>query len=101
MHNLYSCMILSLVAFSLTCFLPLQATLAAESLTTAPKAGNETGIGVILDQTSRPGKEAKVVIELAVQDFNIKNDQPLVLYLKNSRNKHVQAVIADHNIILK
>ncbi|KAJ0530630.1 putative periplasmic binding protein-like I [Helianthus annuus] len=99
MHNLYSCMILSLVAFSLTCFLPLQATLAAKILTTAPKAGNETGVGVILDQTSRPGKEAKVAIELAVQDFNIKIDQPLVLYLKNSRNKHVQAVAAAKELV--
>ncbi|KAI7750409.1 hypothetical protein M8C21_013426, partial [Ambrosia artemisiifolia] len=92
-------LILFLVAFSLPCFLLLQPTIATESLTATPKAGNETAIGVILDQTSRPGKEAKVAIELAIQDFNIKTDKPLVLYLKNSLNKPVHAVLAAKELI--
>ncbi|KAI7754654.1 hypothetical protein M8C21_030933 [Ambrosia artemisiifolia] len=99
MHNVYNHLILSLVASSLTCFLLLQSTLVTGSLTSVSKGGNETGIGVILDQTSRPGKEAKVAIELAIQDFNIKTDQPLVLYVKNSRNKPVHAVIAAKELI--
>ncbi|KAJ0700876.1 putative periplasmic binding protein-like I [Helianthus annuus] len=99
MHNVSGYLILSLVAFSLPCFLLLQATIATGSLVTLPKAGNETGIGVILDQTSRPGKEAKVAIELAIQDFNINTDQPLVLHLKNSRNKPGHAFIAAKELI--
>ncbi|XP_076924199.1 glutamate receptor 2.2-like [Bidens hawaiensis] len=93
MHNV-NYLILSLFAFSLPCFLLLQATLATGSLTTCLKAGNEYGVGVILDQTSRPGKEAKVAIELAIQEFNMKANQSLVLYLKNSRNKPVHATLA-------
>ncbi|KAI3803510.1 hypothetical protein L1987_31663 [Smallanthus sonchifolius] len=95
MHTFYSYLILSLVASSLSCFL-LQAT---GSLTSVPKARNETRVGVILDQTSRPGKEAKVAIELAIQDFNSKTDQPLVLYIQNSRNKPVHAAIAAKELI--
>ena len=58
---------------------------------------NETGIvkiGVILAQTSRPGKETKVSIEIAIQDFNIKTNRSLVLYLQNSLNKPSRAAFA-------
>ncbi|KAI3774958.1 hypothetical protein L1987_49523 [Smallanthus sonchifolius] len=95
MHTFYSYLILSLLTFSLPCFL-LQAT---GSLTSVPKARNETRVGAILDQTSRLGKEAKVAIEIAIQDFNSKTDQPLVLYLQNSRNKPVHAAIAAKELI--
>ncbi|KAL8235413.1 hypothetical protein R6Q59_021513 [Mikania micrantha] len=92
MHNFYNFLIiLCFIAFSLPCFL-LQATGSLE-------AGNETGIGAILDQTSRPGKETKVAIELAIQDFNSKTDKPFVLYLQNSQNKPFRAVIAAKELI--
>ncbi|XP_076882529.1 glutamate receptor 2.2-like [Bidens hawaiensis] len=92
-------LILSLAAFSLPCFLLLQATMATGSLTTTPTARNETGIGAILDLTSRPGKEAKVAFELAIHDLNIKTDQWLALYLKNSPNKPVHAAVAAKELI--
>ncbi|KAK1416726.1 hypothetical protein QVD17_25842 [Tagetes erecta] len=98
MHNFYTYLILSLLVFLLPCFL-LQATPLAGSPTTMPKPRNETRIGAILDQTSRPGKETKVAIELAIQDFNNKTDHPLVLYLQNSRNKPVHAAIAAKELI--
>ncbi|GKG35179.1 hypothetical protein Tco_0440333, partial [Tanacetum coccineum] len=81
MHNFASYLI-SLVAFSLSLFL-LQA-----SLTT----GSITSIGVILDETSRPGKEAKVAIEIAIQDFNNKTNQPSVLNLHNFQNPFRAAI---------
>ncbi|PWA35751.1 ionotropic glutamate receptor, metazoa, Periplasmic binding protein-like I [Artemisia annua] len=88
MHNFASYLIF-LVAFVFPLFL-LQA-----SLTT----GSITSIGVILDQTSRPGKEAKVAIEIAIQDFNNKTNQPSVLYIHNSKNKPVRAAIAAKELI--
>ena len=60
MHSC-ACYLVSLVAFSMLWFL-LQASVITANFS----------IGVILDQTSRPGKEAKVAIEIAIQDFNIK-----------------------------
>ena len=83
MHN-FASYLMFLVAFVFPLFL-LQA-----SLTT----GSITSIGVILDQTSRPGKEAKVAIEIAIQDFNNKSNQPSVLYIHNFKNKPVRAAIA-------
>ncbi|XP_071715075.1 glutamate receptor 2.1-like [Rutidosis leptorrhynchoides] len=69
---------------------------------TVPEVVNKTGVarvGAILDHTSRPGKEAKIAIELAMQEFNIKNNQSAVLYLQNSRNKPVHAAFAAKQLI--
>ncbi|KAI3789559.1 hypothetical protein L2E82_02358 [Cichorium intybus] len=87
MHN-FARYLITLPAFSMLWFL-LQASLIT---------GNFT-IGAILDLTSRPGKEAKVAIEIAIQDFNIKTNQTLVLYLQNSRNKPLHAAIAAKELI--
>ncbi|KAJ9538517.1 hypothetical protein OSB04_031250 [Centaurea solstitialis] len=97
MHKFKSYLILSLVAFLLPCFL-----LTAGSLDVSPEVRNEAGIariGVILGQTSRSGKEAKVSIEIAIQDFKIETNRSLVLYLKNSQNKPSRAVIAAKELI--
>ncbi|KAD6794514.1 hypothetical protein E3N88_05410 [Mikania micrantha] len=56
-------------------------------------------IGAILDQTSRAGKEAKVAIEIAVQDINNETNLPMVLYLQNSRSKPIHAAIAAKKLI--
>ncbi|KAL8189245.1 hypothetical protein R6Q57_028811 [Mikania cordata] len=56
-------------------------------------------IGAILDQTSRAGKEAKVAIEIAVQDINNETSLPMVLYLQNSRSKPIHAAIAAKKLI--
>nr|KAJ0203647.1 hypothetical protein LSAT_V11C500274800 [Lactuca sativa] len=87
MYSSASCLI-SLVAFSMLWFL-LQASVMSANFS----------IGVILDQASRPGKEAKVAIEIAIQDFNIKTNQTSVLYLQNSRNKPLHAAIAAKHLI--
>ncbi|KAI3789558.1 hypothetical protein L2E82_02357 [Cichorium intybus] len=89
MQKFNSYIILFFLAFWSPCFL-LQA-----------KLENGTSIGAILDQTSRPGKEAKVAIEIAIQDFNIKTNQTSVLYIQNSRNKPGQAAIAAKHLIDK
>ncbi|GJW78979.1 glutamate receptor 2.8-like protein, partial [Tanacetum coccineum] len=79
----------SYLIFSLLpCYL-LQATLTTGS-NTVVSDGEITRIGVILDQTLRAGKEAKVSIEMAVQDLNIEISYYKVLSLKNS---HVHAAI--------
>ncbi|PWA38284.1 Extracellular ligand-binding receptor [Artemisia annua] len=87
--NNFASYLIFLVAFVFPLFL-LHA-----SLTT----GSITSIGVILDQTSRPGKEAKVAIEIAIQDFNNKSNQPSVLYIHNSKNKPVRAAISAKELI--
>ncbi|GJS37149.1 glutamate receptor 2.8-like protein [Tanacetum coccineum] len=101
MHKFNTYLMLSLVAFLFPCLL-LQATVTTGSLTTDPEDGNETAthrIGVILDQTSRVGKEAKVAIEIAIQDFYNETNQHSVLFYKNSRSKAVHAGIAAKELI--
>ncbi|XP_024979232.1 glutamate receptor 2.8-like [Cynara cardunculus var. scolymus] len=102
MHSFISYLILSLVAFWLPCFL-LQAAVATGSLIKPPELlRNETGItgiGVILGQTSRPGKETKVSIEIAIQDFNIKANWSSVLYFQNSLNKPSRTAFAVKELI--
>lgn len=74
-----------LVTFSSRWCLP-QASLTTEK--------GLTRIGVILDQASTPGKEAKVAIEIAIQEFNNETNQSSVLYLQSSRSKPTHAAIA-------
>ncbi|KAI7750408.1 hypothetical protein M8C21_013425 [Ambrosia artemisiifolia] len=99
MHYLTTYLIF-LVSFCSPLFLDLQALPTNEKLI---KVRNEKGtftrIGVILDQTSRRGKEAKVAIEIAVQDFNNEADHPSVFYLQNSRGKPIHAAIAAKELI--
>ncbi|XP_071704156.1 glutamate receptor 2.8-like [Rutidosis leptorrhynchoides] len=60
-----------------------------------------TRIGAILDQTTRAGKEAKVSIEIAVQDFNKEmNNADSLLHLQNYvQTKFVHAAIAANDLI--
>ncbi|PWA42969.1 Extracellular ligand-binding receptor [Artemisia annua] len=78
MHNFTSYLIFSL----LPCYL-LQATITTGSHTVASD-GEITRIGAILDQTLRAGKEAKVSIEMAVQDLNIEINYYKVFSLENN-----------------
>ncbi|PWA69700.1 ionotropic glutamate receptor, metazoa, Periplasmic binding protein-like I [Artemisia annua] len=101
MHKFNTYLMLSLVVFLFPCLL-LQATLTTGSLTTVPEDGNETRIdriGVIFDKTSRAGKEAKVAIEIAIEDFNNETNQHSVLYYKTSRSKAAHAAIAAKELI--
>ncbi|KAJ0530625.1 putative periplasmic binding protein-like I [Helianthus annuus] len=87
-----------LVTFSAPWFLDLQALPTTENLNIRYEKGF-TRIGVILDQTSRPGKEAKVAIEIAIEHFNNETDHPFVLYLQNSRGKPIHAAIAAKELV--
>ena len=53
-------------------------------------------VGVILDGKTRVSKEAKVGIEMALDDFNSKTNQSLVLQLqvRNSQSKPWLAALA-------
>ncbi|KAJ0530618.1 hypothetical protein HanHA89_Chr10g0391841 [Helianthus annuus] len=55
-------------------------------------------IGATMDMTSRVGKEARVAMEIAVEDFNTKTQTNMTLYTRNSKGKVVQA-IQDGNVI--
>lgn len=59
-------------------------------------------VGVVLDKKTRVGKEAKVGIEMAIDDFNSKTNQSLVLQLqvRNSQSKPWLAALAGINIII-
>ncbi|XP_024979120.1 glutamate receptor 2.8-like [Cynara cardunculus var. scolymus] len=49
-------------------------------------------IGAITDTTSRAGKEARVAMEIMVDDFNARTGKNLTLYARNSRGNTVQAI---------
>ncbi|KAI3716235.1 hypothetical protein L6452_23435 [Arctium lappa] len=96
--NNFASYLIFLVAFSSSLFL-LQPSSTIGSSSGATEIAT---IGVVLDQASRQGKEAKVGIEIATQDFNIDaHIQLSVIYLQNSRNKPVHAAIAAKKLIDK
>ncbi|KAL8189246.1 hypothetical protein R6Q57_028812 [Mikania cordata] len=45
-----------------------------------------------MDMTSRAGKEARVAMEIAINDFNTKTQKNITLYAKDSKGKVVQAI---------
>ncbi|KAA8523969.1 hypothetical protein F0562_010600 [Nyssa sinensis] len=55
-------------------------------------------IGAIVDNSSRIGKEARVAMEMAINDFNQAN-QSLVLQNRNSQGDPVGAVLAARDLI--
>ncbi|KAA8523964.1 hypothetical protein F0562_010605 [Nyssa sinensis] len=56
-------------------------------------------IGAIVDNSSRIGKEARVAMEMAIDDFNNKANQSLVLQIRNSQGDPVGAVLAARDLI--
>lgn len=51
-------------------------------------------IGAIVDMSSRVGKEARIAMEVAIDDFSAKTNQNLTLYTTNSKRNIVQAIHA-------
>ncbi|KAG5032652.1 hypothetical protein JHK85_016634 [Glycine max] len=51
-------------------------------------------IGAILDSSSRIGQEHSVAINLALEDFNIKNNLSFALHVRNSQGDPLLAAIA-------
>lgn len=93
--NLFSLLIF-LVVSSWSLLLHTQVTKASGSLISPWVNGNhETiSIGAIFDETSRPGKEAKVAIEMVVHDFNSVSNQYLLLHSGNSHGRPVRAALS-------
>lgn len=56
-------------------------------------------IGIILDPTSRPGKEAKVAIQIAIHDYNTSSNPSVRLYFRDSKGKPVNAALAGKVLI--
>ncbi|KAK3036297.1 hypothetical protein RJ639_031269, partial [Escallonia herrerae] len=56
-------------------------------------------IGAILDTTSRVGKEAKVAMEMAIDDLAGDTDMSVVLHIRNSQSKPLLAGLAARELI--
>ncbi|KAD6794515.1 hypothetical protein E3N88_05411 [Mikania micrantha] len=83
----------TILAFGLYLFL-----LSLLEVTT--KAVSDTpNIGATMDMTSRAGKEARVAMEIAINDFNTKTHKNITLYPKDSKGKVVQAIQNAINLI--
>lgn len=82
---------------SLLSLLHTQVTIASCSLI-SPEVNHEKAgtisIGAIFDETSRPGKEARVAVEMVVHDFNSVSNQHLLLRFGNSQGKPVRAALS-------
>lgn len=65
---------------------------AADVGTTGGFSGG--GIGVIIDNSSRIGKEELVAMRLAIQDFKNKTNQQLDLHVRDSNGDPVLAVFS-------
>ncbi|KAK1371881.1 Glutamate receptor [Heracleum sosnowskyi] len=92
-----------LVLVSLSSLIQTQVTIAHGSLisgavVTHEKAG-AFSIGAIFDETCRPGKEARVAIEMVVRDFNLISNHHLILRFGNSQGKPVSAALSAKDLI--
>lgn len=99
--NIFSLFIF-LVVSSWSWLLHLQVTRANGSFVTPLMSHERTetiSIGAIFDETSRPGKEAKVAMEMVIHDFNAVSDQHLHLHFRNSRGKPVGAALSGNFFI--
>lgn len=73
-------------------------TIANGSLESSVLNHEEAGaisIGAVFDETSRPGKEARVALEIVIHDFNSAgSNQNLQIHYRNSHGKPVRAAFA-------
>ncbi|RVW42971.1 Glutamate receptor 2.7 [Vitis vinifera] len=58
-------------------------------------------IGAIVDHTSRIGKEEKVAMEMAIDDFRLYSNGSLRLHIENSQREPIQAALAAMDLINK
>lgn len=96
--NIVSYFILFIIVSLASSLVQGQVTTANGSLKSRAVVNHEVAgaisIGAIFDETSRPGKEAKVAIEMVIHDFNLAGNQNLVMHYGNSRGKPVRAALA-------
>ena len=59
------------------------------------RSANVTGVvGAIVDDSCRGGKEERVAIKMALQDFHQATNQSLTLHMRSSRGDPMQAALA-------
>ncbi|XP_057955060.1 glutamate receptor 2.1-like [Malania oleifera] len=56
-------------------------------------------IGAIVDESSHIGKEEKVAMEMAIDDFTCKNNESLVLHIKDSGKEPLRAALSAIDLI--
>ncbi|CAK9141165.1 unnamed protein product [Ilex paraguariensis] len=88
-HPLFS----SLISFAF--FLISHQTTAGGGLETTDISSVRGTIGAIVDYGSRVGKEEKVAMEMAINDFNDHTNQRLILRVNNSQGDPFQAALTD------
>ncbi|EEF44026.1 LOW QUALITY PROTEIN: glutamate receptor 2.7 [Ricinus communis] len=59
----------------------------------------KTIIGAIVDERSRIGKEERIAMEIAVDDFNSTSNQSFILHIKDSRGEPFNAALAAQDLI--
>lgn len=60
----------------------------------AAGTGIVVNIGAIIDNCSRIGKEERVAMEMAMEDFYANNNQRFVLQIRHSKKDPMQAALA-------
>ncbi|KAL6202144.1 hypothetical protein ACLB2K_025855 [Fragaria x ananassa] len=65
----------------------------------AAGTGIVVNIGAIIDNCSRIGKEERVAMEMAMEDFYANNNQRFVLQIKHSKRDPMQAALAARDLI--
>lgn len=72
---------------------------AAEGSTRAKDSNPVKGIiGAIIDESSRIGKEERVAMEIAKEDFYSYSNQSLALHIKDSQGDPVRAALAGKEV---
>ncbi|KAM5586186.1 glutamate receptor 2.8-like [Rosa sericea] len=61
--------------------------------------GVVVNVGAVIDNSSRIGKEQRVAMEMAMEDFCANNNQRLVLQIKHSQRDPMQAALAARDLI--
>lgn len=51
-------------------------------------------VGAIVNNSSRIGKEQRIAMEMACEDFNRSSNESLILYIRNSRREPMHAALA-------
>ncbi|PON92788.1 Ionotropic glutamate receptor, metazoa [Trema orientale] len=58
-------------------------------------------VGAIVDDSCRVGKEERVAIKMALQDFHKATNQSLILHIRSSRRDPMQAALAARHLITR
>lgn len=96
-HHFISLFLLIVVVTSVSPLRYGQVSIAYGSLNSGVENDEWAGavsIGAIFDETSRPGKEAKVALEIVVHDLDSDGNQDLIIHYGNSQGKPVRAALA-------